>query len=126
MQLLLARLTWDWELYEEYFKGTENQELKEQICRMDICHYAFPEHLERMFIGIGEMKPIKDFEGCGSYNKDIKQFIKNELNALIEMEKSYHNKTGYGKENMKRAWLTACLIKTLKEQTELTEPLLFL
>ena len=45
--LLIARLIWDWKSYEELQHGGENKELELQVCRMDICHYNFPENLNR-------------------------------------------------------------------------------
>ena len=48
VQLLLTRLTWDWKLFEELQHGEKYKELEFQICRMDICHYAFPSNLDRL------------------------------------------------------------------------------
>lgn len=124
VQLLLARLTWDWKLYEEFQYGGEYKELEFQICRMDICHYAFPLNLERLLKGIGEMSPIENFVGFGIINNAIREYLQKELFTLIDSFKSlfYDNKTD--EQSQIKAWLTVCLIKTLKEQAELSEPLL--
>jgi len=124
VQLLVARLTWDWKLYEELQHGGEFKELEFQICRMDICHYAFPANLDSLIIGIGEMCPIENFEGCGSSNSVIQAFVEKELLILIDLFKSlfYDNKAS--EQSQIKAWLTLCLIKTLKEQVDLSEPLI--
>ena len=124
VRLLLARLTWDWKSYEELQLGGESKELEFQVCRVDICHYAFPVNLDRLLIGIGEMRPVDNFEGCGSFNSDIRNFIKKELLALNDLFKSVYNKNIFDKKNQIRAWLIVCLIKTLKEQVELSEPVI--
>ena len=121
VKLLLARLTWDWKSYEDLQQGGEFKELEFQICRMDICHYAFPSNLERLLRGTGDMKAIENFEGCGSFDNNIKEFIEKELLDLYDLFKSFYtNKSD--KKNQIKAWLTACLIKTLKEQVKLSKP----
>ena len=123
-RLLLARLTWDWKPYEELQLGGKYKELEFQICRVDICHYAFPVNLDNLLIGIGKMTLLENFEGCGSFNNDIQEFVKEELLKLNDMFKSlYYDNKSEGNSQIK-AWLTACLIKTLKEQVELSEPLI--
>jgi hypothetical protein len=124
IQLLLARLTWDWKLYEELQHGGEYKELELQICRMDICHYAFPSNLNRLLQGIGEMKPIENYEGCGSFDNSIQKFVDKELLALYDLFKSLCNNKKSDEKSQIKAWLVACLIKTLKEQVELSEPLI--
>ena len=124
VRLLLARLTWDWKLLEELQHGGEHKELEFQICRIDICHYAFPSNLDSLLIGIGEMRSIEDFEGCGSFDNSIKKFVEKKLDALIDLSKSLYEKNGSSQRNQIRIWLLACLIKTLKEQVELSEPLI--
>ncbi len=122
VRLLLARLTWDWKLYEELQHGGEYQNLELQICRMDICHYAFPTNLDRLLQGIGEMRPIEKHEGCGSFNNNIQRFIEKELSALNNLLKSLYNDKEPDEKQLIKAWLVACLIKTLKEQVELSKP----
>lgn len=124
VQLLLTRLTWKWKLYEELQHGEKYKELEFQICRMDICHYAFPSNLDRLLKGIGEMKPIEDFEGCGSFDNNIQVSVEKELLALNDMFTSLYNDKKSDEKSQIKAWLSACLIKTLKEQVELSEPLI--
>ena len=70
------------------------------------------------------MRSIEDFEGCGSFDNSIKKFVEKKLDALIDLSKSLHEKNGSDQRNQIRIWLLACLIKTLKEQVELSEPLI--
>ena len=91
---------------------------------MDICHYAFPANLDNLLKGIGEMTPFEKFEGCGSFNSDIQKFVKKELQTLNDLFKSLYNDNKSDKKSQIKAWLTACLIKTLKEQVELSKPLI--
>lgn len=124
VKLLLARLTWDWKSYEELMKGDEFKELKYQIARMDICHYAFPENLDRMLLGIGILKPMEKFEGCGTYNAEIQQYIKEKLELLnLQFRKLCRNEES-DKQRLTKVWLFACLIKTLKELAGLSEPVI--
>ena len=123
VRLLLARLMWDWKSYEELQQGGELKDLEFQICRMDICHYAFPSNLERVLQGIGEVKPTGNFEGCGSYNSDIKEFVEKELLSLNDLFKSLYNNGKSDERDQTRAWLVASLMKTLKKQVETSEPL---
>lgn len=124
VRLLLARLTWDWKNYEELQRGGKFKELEFQLCRMDICHYAFPTNLEKLLKGIGKMRPIKNFEGCGSFNENIREFIKKELKAFNNQFRLLNNGETSDHRNQIKIWLTACLMKTLKEQVELSEPLI--
>jgi len=124
VRLLLARLTWDWKLLEELQEGSEYKNLEIQICRMDICHYAFPTNLDRLIQGIGEMRTIEKFEGCGSFDINIKRFIEKELFALNKMFKSMNSDKEPEEKQLIKAWLVACLIKTLKEQVELSKPVI--
>ncbi len=124
VRLLVARLKWDWKSYEELLQDSGNKELVFQICRMDICHYTFPVNLDRVLKGIGEMKPVENFEGCGSYNSDIKKFIQKEILVLNDLFKSYNKDNKSDKRNLIKSWLIACLMKTLKEQIEKPEPII--
>jgi hypothetical protein len=123
VRLLISRLTWNWKSLEEFQKGGEWAELETQICRMDICHYAFPKHLERLLQGIGLMKPVIKFEGCGSYNKKINAYISTEFSGLCDWLQSNRlkNPLEQGQNETIKIWLIACLAKTLKEQLGLTE-----
>jgi len=120
VQLLIARLKYDWESYEKLQQGGQFKDLEYQTCRMDICHYAFPNHLDTLIQGIGELKPHKDLEGCGSYNSEIKTFIKKKFSELfmsIQNMSKYDNLQIQNKNDRIRVWLFACLAKTIKEQT---------
>lgn len=120
IRLLLARLTWNWKLYEELQHGKEHKDLELQVCRMDICRYNFPTNLDILLQAIGEMKVSDKFEGCGSFNAYIKTCIKKELSILNKWLKSFVIDGKSNKEELIKAWLIACLAKTLKEQVNLT------
>jgi len=125
VKLLIARLTWDWNSYEKLLHGGEFEEIEFQACRMDICHYAFPKNLDLLLQGIGQMKPVKDkeFEGCGSFDANIKAYLEKEFldlnNALISLK----TKNGSNKKDIIRAWLIACLAKTIKESINIAIPI---
>ncbi len=123
IRLLIARLTWDWKSYEELQHGGEYKDLKLQVCSMDICHYAFPANLDLLLQGIGEMKPVEKFEGCGSFDNNIKSFIENKFSILNDMLKSLSEAGKSDKSKLTKAWLIACLAKTIKEQVNLSEPI---
>jgi hypothetical protein len=125
VRLLLARLTWDWVPYEELQHGGDFKDLEFQICRMDICHYAFPNNLDLLIKGIGQMKAIEDkiFEGCGSYNTEIKAYLENEFSDLNYAIKSFGNNNGSNKNDLIKIWLTACLAKTIKENIHISLPI---
>lgn len=123
VRLLIARLTWDWKLYEELQHGGEYKDLEFQICRMDICHYAFPKNLDSLLKGIGEMKPIEEFVGCGSFDNNIKSYIENKFSILNDMIISINEAGKSDKNKLTKVWLLACLAKTIKEQVNLMEPL---
>jgi hypothetical protein len=123
VRLLIARLIWDWKAYEEYQLRGEYKELEFQACRMDICHYAFPEHLDLLVQGIGKMEPINNFEGCGSFNTEIKTFVEKQYFILCDYLKSSSNKKKSEHTEIIKLWLIACLAKTLKEQVGLKKSL---
>jgi hypothetical protein len=91
---------------------------------MDICHYAFPANLDLLLQGIGEMKAVENFKGCGSFDASIKQFIEKEFSNLNDLLKSLTDSKKPDKDGLIKVWLIACLLKTLKEQTNLTNPVL--
>ncbi len=119
VRLLVARLTWDWKSYEEYQHKGKYKELEIQVCRMDICHYAFPKNLDSLLQGIGKMEPIENFEGCGSFNTDIKTYIEEQFSGLCDYLKNNTNTRNPVQNEQIKIWLTACLAKTLKEQVRL-------
>ena len=124
VRLLIARLTWDWKSYNEYHKEEKYKELEYQICRMDICHYAFPKHIDRLLKGIGKMRPIDKFEGCGTINNEIKIFIEKEYSELCELLISIVKNYKVPAKNDKiRLWLVASFAKTLKEHIGSDKPL---
>lgn len=123
VRLLIARLMWDWKLYEEYQQGGKYKELEFQACRMDICHYAFPKHLDLLLQGIGKMEPIDNFEGCGSFNSEIKTYVEEKFSMLCDYLKSNTNKNNLDQHEYIKTWLIACLAKTLKEQVGLKKSL---
>ena len=121
--LLIARLVWDWKSYEELTQSKENKELEFQVCRMDICHYNFPENIDLLLQGIGELKPVKAFEGCGSFNSNIKTVVEQEFSILNDLLKSKYPINQPDKNELCKAWLIACMAKTIKEQVGLTQPI---
>lgn len=123
VRLLVARLMWDWKSYEEYQQGGEYKELEFQACRMDICHYAFPKHLDLLLQGIGRMEPIDNFEGCGSFNSEIKTYVEEQFSILCDYLKSNTNKNNSEQNEQIKIWLIASLAKTLKEQVGLKNSL---
>ena len=123
VRLLLARLTWDWKTYEGLLQKGEHEDLEFRICRMDICHYAFPSHIDMVLQGIGRMKPVEGFEGCGTYSADIKAWTEKEFSALNDWLNSLVHNPSPNREKLTRIWLIACLAKTVKEHVKLTKPL---
>jgi hypothetical protein len=125
-RLLVARLTWDWKSYGDLLQGEKYKDIELQACRIDTCHYAFPKNLDLLLKGIGEMKAVeeKEFKGCGSYNDNIKMFLENEFLDLNDMLKSMMSAGNFKKNDLVKAWLVACLIKTIKENINLTLPIM--
>ena len=123
VRLLIARLTWDWESYEKLHHKEESNELELQVCSMDVCHYNFPKNLDLVLKGIGELKPVKVFEGCGSFTPDIKIFVEKEFLILNDLLRSKNSVDQPDKDELVKAWLIACMAKTLKEQVALKEPI---
>lgn len=119
VSLLVSRLMWDWESYKKYQSSKCPSELELQVCRMDICHYAFPRHLESLLEGIGRNRPVENFEGCGSFNSETSIYIEEQFVILCDKLRVYINKGGLDNSNRLRVWLIASLAKTLKEQVGL-------
>ena len=126
VRLLLARLTWDWKSYEELLRGGEFKDIEFQAARMDICHYAFPENLNLVIKAIGQMEvdEERECEGCGTYNNEIKACLEKEFLDLNDTLKSLRNKSGQNKNDLIRAWLIACLAKTIKENIKISIPII--
>ena len=135
VRLLLARLTWDWKTLEEVSQRSmedisqqeDDMGLEYQIYRMDICHYSFPVHLINILRGIGEMKPLVKFEGCGTYNSHIKKSIRTELVTINDwlLSRETNGTGGLDQNEQIRIWLYACLAKTIKEQVGLKDKIAF-
>ncbi|MFA6126597.1 MAG: hypothetical protein WC699_04775 [Bacteroidales bacterium] len=128
VRLLLARLTWDWKSYEKLQHGGELKDIELQACRMDICHYAFPKNLDLLLQGIGQMKLVKEkeFEGCGSYDNNIKAHLEKEFLDLDGMLKSLIIIGKSDRNELIKAWLIACLAKTIKEDVNLSIPITYI
>lgn len=121
VRLLLARLTWDWGSYEKLKTGQIFSDIEDQASRMDICHYAFPGNLDEMLRGIGQLKAVKGFEGCGSYSPVIRSRLEKEFKKImIRIEGLQHDGSYSGSDRI-RIWLFACLAKTIKENIGLQE-----
>jgi hypothetical protein len=125
VRLLLARLTWNWKSYEELQYGGELKDIEVQACRMDICHYAFPKNLNLLLKSIGQMKAVekKEFEGCGSYNNNIKEYLIKEFIDLNNTIKSLKINSKSNRNDLIKTWLIACLAKTIKENINLSLPI---
>jgi hypothetical protein len=119
VRLLISRMTWDWEPYERLKHEGENRELELQCCRIDTCHYAFPGNLDRLLEGIAELKPVRAFEGCGSSDPGIRTSLRKEFSFLETTLKSILCEDQPDQQALTRAWLYACLLKTIKEQAGL-------
>ena len=126
VRLLIARLKWDWKSYESLLKDNTNKELENQVCRMDVCHYNFPDIINSVLIGIGQLKPVSSFEGCGSYTPGIKSSIIDEFEQISDTIKKIQSSKQTDKKNNMQAWLYFCFAKTLKEQVGLKQSLLTL
>jgi len=123
VRLLIARLMWDWKSYEKFQHGGEYKDLEFQASRMDICHYAFPKHLDSLLQSIGKMESIDNFKGCGSFNPEIEYYIEEQFSILCDYLEINTNKNDSEQDNQIKIWLTASLAKTLKEQAELKKAL---
>jgi len=121
VSLLRARLLWDWDAYEK-LKKSDDDELENQVCRIDICHYKFPKNLNSLLQAIGRNAPVKDFEGCGSCNRDIKKIVTHEYDDLTAMIDQLSREKPAAKTTPVKKWLIFCLLKTLKAQTGLNRP----
>jgi hypothetical protein len=119
VRLLIARLLNDWKDYEKWSQAEGNEALKLQASGIDVCHYDFPRNMDLQIQGIGQMKPVEDFLSCGSYNPEIKSILEKEFLALNQDLKSL----GHDSESRIRAWLTACLAKTIKADVGLKDPI---
>ena len=116
VELLLDRLLW--RPIKKHNLGIQLNRLQDQIERTDICYHTFPENIERVISAIGSLLPVKDFQGCGSYNDNINRQVLiwfRQLCKWIKGEPSYLDRV-LGRRNDIKIWLATCLAKTLKEQ----------
>lgn len=133
VRMLMARLKWDWKTLEKLSRKTieeislekEDKRLEYQVYRMDICHLAFPLHLINVLRGIGKMKPVDNFEGCGKCNPSVKKSILTELIKINRwlLPREEASITIHKQEDLFRIWLFASLAKTIKEQAGLKSPI---
>ena len=100
-------------------------DIKLQVVKIDICHYAFPKNINLLLEGIGQMKAVeeREFEGCGSFNASIKTYLEKEFLELNYMLKSLIINSETNKTDLIRVWLVACLTKTIKENVNLSKPI---
>lgn len=125
VELLLDRLLW--RPTKRLNLGIQLNKLQEQIERTDICHHTFPDNIQRVIAGLGSLLPVKDFQGCGSYNDKIKRQVLiwfQQLCKWIKAEPGYLDRV-LGRRNDLKIWLAACLAKTLKEQVGLKDKVSF-
>jgi hypothetical protein len=120
---LMARLLY--QSMEDYLRGGELGELEYHIMATDICNYSFPQNLEEVIQAIGKLKPVIDFEGCGTYNAEIMSFISKEFERLCKwlQEDTPDSDNKLGETVPIKSWLVASLAKTMKEQIHLTDSL---
>ncbi len=124
VKLLLARLRWDWASYENLQQKGKFKDIEAQASRMDICHYAFPENLDLIIKGIGKLKAVEEkfFEGCGSFNTEIKTYLEKEFTDLNNVLNSFHITNASSKNDLIKKWLILCLVKTIKENIKIEIP----
>ncbi len=123
VKLLVARLTWDWKSLEELQEHKKFKEVEYQILRTDICHYHFPQNLDLLIRGIGNLAPATGFAGCGSFDPERKEIIEEEFANLKDQIKLLINNPAKDLKSLIKTWLLACLAKTIKEQVNLTKPM---
>ena len=123
VHMLIARLLW--RSVAQYRSGGELSELEYQIEATDICNYAFPRNLDKVIKGIGKLEPVKEFQGCGTFDSEIKSFLKGEFKNLCTwISKGGQSGEIYlGEKEAMKIWLAACLAKTIKEDLHLSEAL---
>jgi hypothetical protein len=130
VRLLKARLKWDWQTLEELSlksmdeisREGDDSGLEYQINRMDICHFAFPVNLINVIRGIGKMKPVEKFEGCGTLNMAIRNVMHTELVKINKRLSGIQDiNLEQNPDELTRIWLLACLAKTMKAQAGLQD-----
>jgi len=105
-------------------KGMPDEALaiREQITRIEVCHYHCKSSVERILQMVGEMRPSAAL-GCG----DIEPHLADELRGIIAEAAAWVDgrtqDAGFladvlGERTPAKQWLTACLCKTLAKQLE--------
>jgi hypothetical protein len=125
VKLLIARLTWDWTSFEKLQHSGKFKDIESQASRLDICHYAFPDNLDSLLKGIGQMKAVEEqrFEGCGSFNTEIKAYLEKEFLDLNNALKPFRVNNRLNKNDLIKSWLILCLAKTIKENIKISIPI---
>ncbi len=123
IHMLLSRLLW--QSVEQYRSGGTLSELEYQIEATDICNYTFPQNLDKIIQAIGTLKPVKVFVGCGTFNAEIISFLTKEFKKLcMWLDNDMPNiDLGLKKKDPIKIWLVACLVKTIKTDIHLIDPL---
>jgi hypothetical protein len=123
VRFVLARL--QYKSVEEYRLGGRWSELEFQAERIDTCHYTFPRNLDLLLQGIGTLKALPNFEGCGFYSTKTERFVSQQFDSLCEWleTESPVNDLGLGPKEPFKIWLVACLAKTIKESVSLSRPI---
>jgi hypothetical protein len=70
------------------------------------------------------MKPVRELEGCGSFDRNTKAYIEKEFLILNDKLKSLIIAGKSDKNELIKAWLIACLAKTIKEDINLSGPII--
>ena len=107
----------DWENYEKLLKGNEYQDLKEQIIRIDICHYDFPNNITLVLQGIGQLQAQPQFQGCGSFSAEAKIILQETFHDLKKYLRTFEKKEN--KSDLMKKWLVLSLLKTIKSHVKL-------
>ncbi len=126
VQMLIVRLTWDWESLEEINKVHMNRELEDQIMKVDICHYAFQGNLKSLIKAIGKNQPADDFEGCASCSEKRRPYFEKEFRFLLKKCKKLEQSLQSGGNSLMKAWLRLSFAKVIKEQINLSEEMAIL
>lgn len=119
VRMLIARLTWDWKALKELSYLHNQSDLEAQISRVDICHHNFPDNINKVLVAIGKNRAADDFMGCGLFSDEIKTVIMGEFLDSCKILKAVTEDNKDNGEKAYKVWLTASLMKTLKEQIEL-------
>ena len=97
------------------------KKIRELITRFEVCHFKYKKHIEYIKSAIMNLKAgIEiDKDGCDSLSPEIKKTAEKEYLILIKFLESAALEEKPGKDELMKAWLSACFAKTLKEQAKL-------